>query len=493
MTSPTNHAARWLRRTSTKLFIGSALLAVVAGAHHPAAAQESEELPLLVQAALEPWTGTFDRMVERSMIRVAIPVSLATYFMDGKLQKGPTYDQTQEFEKYLRKQLGKPARNLTVVVVPSRRDRVLDMVLDGRADIAAGIVTVTEERAQRLDFAPPLMSGISEIIVTGGGVAAASSFDDFVGVPIHIRRSTSFWATLEAINKERVAKGAKPLTIVAADELLRTEDLLEMVGAGAIPATVADSPVAGLFARHFKGLTLHSATPLATGRSYAWAYRKGDPAMAEALAGFVKTAAKGTFLGNVILAKYTRNTDWIANVTDPGEQKKLRAVVDLFRTYATRYDFDWLMVAAQGYQESTLDHSRQSHVGAVGIMQVLPTTAKDPAVGIPDVHELESNVHAGIKYLNLMRTEYYDGPEIDELNRMFFSFAAYNAGPGNVNKARRRAEKLGLDRNIWFENVEIAMAQAVSREPVVYVRNILKYYTAFNLLLAERESRKTLQ
>lgn len=464
--------------------------AAQAPAQEPSAEAAEDSLPPILELALRPWTGTFDEMAERKIIRIAIPVSLATYFVDGARQAGPTYELAVAYEKYLRDTLGKPARDLTVVVIPSRRDRVLDMVVDGQADIAAGIVTVTEERAERLDFSPPLLSDVDEVIVTGKGTAAARSLDELAGLDIHVRRSTSFWGTLEQLNAERVARGAAPFAVVPADEQLRTEDLLELVATGIIPATVADGPVATLLAAYFTELTIHRDVPLAQGRSYAWAFRKGDSRMAEMLAGFAATARKGTYLGNVILAKYTKNTDWIEDVRVPDEQEKLREMAELFRAYADQYDFDWLMVAAQGYQESHLDQSKRSPVGAVGVMQVMPATAKDPAVGIPNIENVDSNIHAGVRYLHLLRTTYLKDPALSDLDRTLLSFAAYNAGPGNLNKARKRAEKLGLDRNVWFDNVEIAMGQAVSREPVIYVRNIFKYYTAFKLLAAERAGRK---
>lgn len=460
----------------------------------PASASETQQgeddaLPPILEAALEAWSGTFEQMLERSMIRVAIPVSLTTYILDGADQKGPTYDLVQEFQKHLRKTLGKPAKNLTLVVIPSRRDRLFDMLLEGKADIAAGIITVTEERAKLVDFSPPFYSKVDEVIVTGEGLGTVASLDELVGTEIHLRKSTSFWKTLEEINAQRQSAGAETLTVVPADELLRTEDLLEMVGTGVMQATVADAPVAGLFARHFTGLTIQDKVPLAQGRAFAWAHRKDDPKLAEALAGFVKNARKGTLLGNVILNKYTKSTRWMNNVRNPDEQERLAQIADFFRTYAGKYDFDWLMIAAQGYQESRLDQSKRSHVGAIGVMQVMPATSKDPAVGIPNIEEVEANIHAGVKYLNILRTVYLDDPAIDDLNRTLLSFAAYNAGPGNLSKARKRAVKLGLNPNVWFENVEIAMAQSVSREPVIYVLNIFKYYTAFKLIQAERAAK----
>lgn len=140
------------------------------------------------------------------------------------------------------------------------------------------------------------------------------------------------------------------------------------------------------------------------------------------------------------------------------------------------------MIAAQGYQESCLDQSKRSPVGAVGVLQVMPATAKDPNVGIPDIHLTEPNIHAGVKYLRFLRDHFCSDPSLSKLDQTPFSFAAYNAGPGNVAKARKRAAKLGLNPNVWLDNVEIAAAKVVSREPVIYVRNIYKYYVAYVVL-----------
>jgi membrane-bound lytic murein transglycosylase MltF len=143
------------------------------------------------------------------------------------------------------------------------------------------------------------------------------------------------------------------------------------------------------------------------------------------------------------------------------------------------YDFDWLMIGAQGYQESQLDQSARSHAGAIGIMQLLPTTAADPNVGIPDITTERDNIHAGVRYLRFLRDRYFSEPAINALDQVLLSFAAYNAGPGNIAKSRKLAAKMGLNPDVWFDNVELATAKAVSREPVIYVRNIYKYYIAY--------------
>ena len=147
------------------------------------------------------------------------------------------------------------------------------------------------------------------------------------------------------------------------------------------------------------------------------------------------------------------------------------------------------MIAAQGYQESQLDQKKRSPAGAIGVMQVLPTTAADPNVGIPKIDELENNIHAGVRYLRFLRERYFSDPAIDPLDRALFSFAAYNAGPANIARARRLAAAQGLDSTVWFNNVELAAARSISREPVQYVRNIYKYYVAYGLLAKRRAER----
>jgi membrane-bound lytic murein transglycosylase MltF len=153
--------------------------------------------------------------------------------------------------------------------------------------------------------------------------------------------------------------------------------------------------------------------------------------------------------------------------------------VALFEKYGGQYDFDPLMLAAQGYQESTLDQSKRSHVGAIGVMQVMPATGKELKVG--DINEIEANIHAGTKYMDQLMSRYFKDADFREQDRTLFAFAAYNAGPGNIRKMRAEAERRGLDPNRWFNHVEIVTAEKIGMEPTTYVRNIFKYYVSYKL------------
>jgi membrane-bound lytic murein transglycosylase MltF len=226
---------------------------------------------------------------------------------------------------------------------------------------------------------------------------------------------------------------------------------------------------------------LHEDLVLHGGGSVGWGVRKESPQLLASLDEFLRKTKKGTLFGNVVFKRYYESTQWIENPLSEEGRGRLEIFEALFQRYGERYGFDWLAIAAQAYQESGLDHSVRSPAGAIGIMQLLPSTAADPNVGIRDITEIESNVHAGVKYLAFLRDNYFSSPDISEEDRFAFSWAAYNAGPAKVRKMRRRSESMGLDPNRWFGNVEHAALAMVGRETVRYVGNVYKYYVAYGL------------
>ena len=163
-------------------------------------------------------------------------------------------------------------------------------------------------------------------------------------------------------------------------------------------------------------------------------------------------------------------------------------MVELFRKYGDRYDMDHLLMMAQSFQESQLDHSARSHVGAIGIMQIMPATGKELKVG--DIKVLDNNVNGGVKYMRFMIDQYYAKEPMTPLNKGLFAFAAYNAGPGRVAQLRKEAAKRGLDPNRWFRNVELVAAEKIGGETVTYVSNIYKYYTTYKLIEAQEAERR---
>jgi membrane-bound lytic murein transglycosylase MltF len=456
-----------------------------------AAVRADQPGPAILEHVQETSTADFDHMVQRRTIRVLTVFSQTMYFLDGADQRGITYDLLQAFEKHVNQALGSKA-HVQVVVIPVARDQLLPALIEGRGDIAAANLTITPERQKLVDFADPLLTGISELLVTGPASGEVASLDELASTTaVYVRRSSSYYEHLAELNRQRRAAGEQEIQIVPVDENLEDEDLLEMVAVGLLPAIVVDSHKVGLWAQIIDGLVVHPDIAINTGGQIAWAIRRDNPKLKSVVNGFVKTAKRGTLLGNLLLKKYLSSTQWIKNALADDELAKFQATVRTIKKYAGVHGFDWLMIAAQGYQESKLVQSLVSPAGAIGVMQVLPSTAADPNVAVPNIELLDNNVRAGVKYLRFLRDRYFSDPAISPVDQELLSFAAYNAGPGNIAKARTQAAAMGLDPNRWFQNVELAAARVISREPVRYVRNIYKYYVAYRMLSEQAAARRT--
>ncbi|MGI9626043.1 MAG: transglycosylase SLT domain-containing protein [Longimicrobiales bacterium] len=432
-------------------------------------------------------TGDLNAMVERRYIRALVAYSKTHYFLDGPQQKGLTYEALRTFEDELNEELETGNLQVHVAILPVPRDRLLDALEEGLGDIAAANLTVTDERRRRVDFSDPLMTQVREVVVTGPASGSLQAIEDLAGERIYVRRSSSYYESLQALNRTFEAQGREPVVVELAEEHLEDEDLLEMTDAGLIEATVVDEYKADLWAQVFPDLRVHEDMAVREQGSVAWAFRKDSPELAAAINRFVERNRRGTLLGNIVLNRYLKDATYVERATDGVDFDRFEQTFAHFRTYAPQYGFDPVMMVAQGYQESRLDQSLESHRGAVGIMQLLPSTAADPAVGIPDISSAEDNIHAGIKYMAWIRDNYFpdDGPE--RLDRALFAFASYNAGPNRIRRLRAAAAERGLDPDKWFKNVEVIAAEDIGRETVQYVSNIYKYYAAYRLVL-ERQA-----
>ena len=446
-------------------------------------------LPPELEPLTRAWTGDFDSMVERRIIRVLTIYQVGGYFLDGLRERGMTYDLVKLFEKSLNERLGTGHLKIHVVLIPVERHELLDALNKGYGDIIAAGVTITEDRRKLVDFTDPMSRGMNEVLVTGKGSAKIQSIDDLSGREVYVRQGSSYRESLEALNQKFAADGRAEIALQDIPGELEDEEVLEMVSAGLLPMTVLDDFRARFWAGIFENLQVREDIILASGRQFGWAFRKDSPQLAAALNEFVKTHKQGTLMGNILIKRYLKNTDWVKGALDPEDLGRFRDTVELFKRYASQYEFDHLMIAAQGYQESGLDQGVRSSAGAIGVMQLLRSTANDPNVGIPDIEEIESNIHAGVKYMHFIRNRYFSDNDLDAVNSALFSFAAYNAGPGRVRGLRNMAREAGLDPNKWFNNVEIIAAREIGRETVQYVSNIYKYYLAYQLLTRKQAER----
>jgi membrane-bound lytic murein transglycosylase MltF len=437
---------------------------------------------------LKKWTGDLDGMIERRFIRVLTTYSKTTFFVDKGTQLGLTPDAFHMFEDDLNKKLRNKNIRVHVVFVPVAHDDLIPALLEGRGDVVSAGKLMTAWRAERVDFTNATKTGISSIIVSGPGVPPISAVQDLSGKDVYLRLSDVSLPNVERANAELKAKGKPPVRIVAAPEVLADEDILEMVNAGLAPMTMVDDYLAQFWQQVFPNLVLNTGAAVRTNGQTGMMVRKNSPKLLEELNAFIAQYPEGSAARNVLFRKYLQSVKYVKPATSAAEMARFNQTVGFVRRYSDQYGLDYLLVAAQGYQESGLDQRKKSSVGALGVMQVMPATGADMKVG--DVTELEPNVHAGVKYIRFMMDRFYADEPMTDLDKLLFTFASYNAGPNRIQQLRDRAEKRGLDRNKWFNNVEILVSERIGRETVQYVSNIYKYYLAYKMASEQRELRE---
>jgi membrane-bound lytic murein transglycosylase MltF len=464
-------------------------VAATAGAQAPT---EKGRTGLDLTRILAKWTGDLDGMQQRRTIRVLTTYNRTLYFIDKGTERGTAADQGRLLETVLNKTMADGHLKVSVVFVPVSRDELLPALLDGRGDLVMGNLTVTPERQKIVDFTDPWIANVDEIVVTGPNGPAIAALDDLSGQEVFVRESSSYYESLVALNKDFAARGLKPAVIVSAPEEFEDEDLMEMAAAGLVKVLVVDNHKAWFWQRVIPSLKLYPSVALRRGSEIAWAVRKDNPQLKAALNAFLSTNGKDSLTARMIFRRYLLSTRYVKGATAEAEMRRFRELVAYFRKYGSQYNLDWMLMAAQGYQESRLDQQAKSHVGAVGVMQLMPATGEELKV---DITKAEGNIQGGVKYIRFMIDKYYKDEPMDDLNKGLFAFAAYNCGPGRVRQLRRDAAARGLDANVWFDNVERVAAEKIGRETVTYVSNIYKYYVSYLLVQGEyinrRNARKT--
>jgi membrane-bound lytic murein transglycosylase MltF len=438
-------------------------------------------------------TGDLDEMVKNRNIRALVILNPISFFYDKGLPKGVMYEAMEELQKFANQKLKTGKLDVKVTFIPMRVDQIEAALTEGVGDIIAHGIVVTPEREKRVTFSTPIQTDVSQIIVTGPNFGAVSSLADLGGKEVYANPLTTYYENLQKANEALRKEGKTPIVIKEADKNLMDDDLVQMVNAGLIPATVTTKQRAALWAQVLNQIQPHPDLVIASGAQMAWVMRKNNPQLKQLVDEFVASNAVGTSFGSTLLRRYLQNTKWVKNSTSAEEMKKFQTNLELFQKYSGEYDFDYLMIAAQGYQESLLDQSKRNPSGAVGIMQVIPKYAAAPPINIPSVATADGNIHAGVKMLRNIDDKYFNDPNIDALNKTLFVFASYNAGPNRIVRLRKEAADSGLDPNVWFNNVELVAAKDIGQETVTYVSNIYKYYIAYKLAVQQRDLRQKAQ
>ena len=434
------------------------------------------------------WTGDFDGMRKRRFIRVLVVYNQTDYFLDKGTPRGITTDAFKMVEDDLNKKYRTKHLRIHVIVIPVRRDVLEDMLLGGKGDIVAAHLTVTPERLEKFDFSEPIIHDVSEIIVSGPESEPIATREELSGREVFVRENSVFHESLKGLNSEFVQRGKAPVKLRFAPDELEDEDLLEMVNAGLVQYVLVNDYLARFWAKVLPKIELHPDITLRTEAGIGWAMRKGSPLLKAELDQFLAKHPAGSTVRNMLFQRYLKHTKFVKDAAATAERKKFETLVQFFRKYSDRYDMDYLLMAAQGYQESRLNQNAKSPVGAIGVMQLMPATGEEMRVG--DISSTESNIHAGVKYMRFMVDHYFADEPMDRLDKGLFAFAAYNAGPGRVQQLRKEAGRKGYDPNKWFHNVEVIASQRIGHETVTYVANVYKYYIAYRLVEEAAEERR---
>lgn len=433
-------------------------------------------------------TDDLDAMMKRRYIRAIVIINPIGFFYSKGHPMGAMYEALRELEKYVNDKYKTGKFPVKVTFIPLRPDQVEEALHRGVGDFVAYGLIVSPQREQRVAFTVPIQKDLKQVVVSGPDFGTVTTVEDLGGKEIYVNELSVSYHRLQQLNDKLKQEGKPLIKIKVADSNLLDDDLIQMVNARLIPATVTTDARAKLWSQVLPDITVHPEPVLASGEETAWALRKDNPQLKTMLDEFITPRAVGTSFGNTLVRRYLQNTKWVKDSTSPEEMKKFDAMREIFKQYSSQYGFDYLMMMAQGYQESLLNQSARNPSGAVGIMQVIPKYAAANPINVKDVQVARGNIEAGVKMLRNIEDQYFNDPNIDQVDKTLMVFASYNAGPNRIARLRAQAQQQGLDPNKWFGNVELLVAQNVGQETVTYVGNVYKYYIAYKLAVKDEKA-----
>ncbi|GAA5524173.1 membrane-bound lytic murein transglycosylase F [Microbulbifer aestuariivivens] len=426
--------------------------------------------------------GDLDEIRKRGLLRAVTRNHPGTYFMWKGRVMGYEYELLQKFAKEL-------GVRLEIVVAPTHKE-VFTMIRDGKADIAASLISATTTRDEAgMDFGPPYMQ--EEVSIVGRKHDKIENLQDLDGRTIHLLRSSSQYEVLMKLLQKHEDIDVE---VELVPEELTIPQVLDRVAEGDYDLTIADDVTVRL-EHHWRDDIVNLYNLTIEDNVYAWMVRDSNQKLLQAINKFFNDPENIKFRESLFIKYFEepkRTRDEIETLSEKGE---ISPYDKLVKKYAEEYDFDWRLVVAQMFQESSFNPKAKSWVGARGLMQVMPDTGKQVGES-KNLFDPETSVRAGFKYLEWLHRKFED-KGISPENMMWFTLASYNAGLGHVYDAQDLAEEKGWDRNVWFGNVENAMlllsekkyyskaryGYARGREPYEYVRKISQRFRTYAALL----------
>jgi membrane-bound lytic murein transglycosylase MltF len=433
------------------------------------------------------YPASLETVLEKRFLRVLTSQNAFDFFLRQGEPGGYQYEMAKAFTRFLNKKHAPQRGDLPIQfeLIPVDGDQFISLLLDGAGDMIAARLTVTPERASRVQFSEPYRS-VDELLVTHDQTPPIDSLEQLSGKVVAVRKSSSYYASLLRLNQDFERDGRKPIQFEFVDESLVTERILELVAARRFAYTVCDSIVAEFAVKIHPQLRIVEGVALRRGGDLGWATIPSAAGLAQEMNAFLSRYEHGSLLGNIAISKYFAAENQLADRMANHQATTISDYDGLFKKFGAQFGVDWRLVAALAFQESRFDAAAHNRWGAVGLLQIKPRTAREPYIDIPEIEgpeQASNNVKAGLKYLSWIKKRYFDTEaDMRERDRVRMSLAAYNAGPRTIINARRRASQLGLDPTRWFRNVELALLDMRKTEPVKYVSEINQRYLAYVLL-----------
>lgn len=440
----------------------------------------------------QPSFEDLPQLLTKRNIKVLVVNHPAYYFIAQSRPQGMAYDLMREYEQQINQlYFNNTKLKLNILFIPVASSQIIDMLEQGYGDIAIGPLVATEQSKSRVTFTQPTYSDIQLVLASNNTMAELTDLSQLSEKEIWVRKNSIYHEKLKDINQLILAQGKPPIYINLVDDSIEDHELLDMLDNKEISLTVVSSHALYLWEKMYNNIKLHKNIQLSEQLSTAWAVRNNTPHLTQSLNQFINENKKGSTLGNILHRRYLVTHPRLNTIIYQEFEARYLETIKLIKKYAGQYQFDWQLILAQAYQESRLNQQSISHKGAIGVMQVLPSTANEPYINIANIDDIDANIHAGIKYLHFIRQNYFTTSNIEPLDALLLTFAAYNAGPARLRTLRQLTREKGLNPDIWFNNVEVVAADNIGKETVNYVNNIYKFYLTY--LLASRYQLSTAQ
>lgn len=431
---------------------------------------------LAIQGAFAAGSRTYAEMRAQGEVRMAVSYDRSIY-VDAKGQKlGASPEIVKTLGDFLS---AKYKRKISVNLVPTMPGKLLEAVDAGHADFAMGYV---DEYTKKLDperyLIYPHPRHEKHVLVSGPTATPVDNLSELSGDMVCLGRQTET-PVFDELNKALQKSGQKGIHVYKDHLVLDDEDLLQMLNDGLLPYVFVAEWKAKLWAPLLKNIRINQETAVVGATTEGLVIQRENQALGDDILEYVVSPYMESALNKYRNGDFKYRERALKNPANPVEWNRYLGMKGYFDRYGAESRIEPLFVAALGFQETMLNQSLVSPMGAIGVMQLLPTTGASMKVG--NIRELEPNIHAGAKYMGSLLYGMSIDDDFPRFERALFAVAAYNAGPNNIKKVRELAAQMGFNPNKWFLNVEMVAARMIGLETFFYVRNVYKYYVTYDV------------